>query len=76
MNASAASKKTFVAAMFSSSSRRRPVNDNLMELLIMIECFKRECRAITAVIPYLATRAKTAKMKAVCRSPRNSLPTY
>ena len=45
------------------------VNDNVMELLIMADAFKRaSANHITAVIPYYAMHARTAKHAAVSLS--------
>ena len=54
----------------------RPVNQSIMELLIMIDAFKRASAGrITAVIPYYATAAPTRRTSRGCRSPRASSPT-
>ena len=52
-----------------------PVNENLMELLIMLDSFQRASpERITAVIPYFGYADKTARTKAACRSRPSSWP--
>ena len=56
--------------VFVVQSTSSPVNDNLMELLIMIDALKRASAGrITAVIPYFAMPAKTEKPRRATRSP-------
>ena len=51
--------------VFVVQSLSTPVNDHLMELLIMIDAFKRASAArITAVIPYLGYARQDRKSKA------------
>ena len=51
--------------VFVVQSTCEPVNDNLMELLIMIDAFKRASAArITAVIPYMGYARQDRKAKA------------
>ena len=51
--------------VFVVQSTSAPVNDNLMELLIMIDAFKRASAArITAVIPYMGYARQDRKAKA------------
>ena len=53
-----------------------PVNDHLMELLVMIDAFKRaSARRITAVMPYYGYAARTARCRRACRSPPSWWPT-
>lgn len=53
----------------------KPVNDTLMELLILCDAFKRaSARRIVPIIP-TATRARTKKCARASRSPPNSSPT-
>ena len=54
----------------------RPVNQSIMELLIMIDAFKRASAGrITAVIPFYATAARTRRTSPGSRSPPASSPT-
>ena len=55
--------------VFVVQSTCSPVNDHLMELLIMIDAFKRASAGrITAVIPYYGYARRTARPRAVTRS--------
>ena len=59
------------ADVFIVQSTCKPVNDNLMELLVMIDAMRRASAGrITAVIP-----ARTARQKAATPSPQSSLQT-
>lgn len=51
--------------VFVIQSTCRPVNDNLMDLLIMVDAFKRaSARSITAVIPYFGYARQDRKARA------------
>ena len=52
-----ASRRAVAAAPCSSFNRPAPVNEVMLELLVMLDAFKRTARRITAVLPITATRA-------------------
>jgi len=48
----------------------RPVNENLMELLILLDAFKRSSASrVTAVLPYYGYARRTRRTSRGCRSP-------
>lgn len=52
--------------MFIVQSTSAPVNEHLMELLIMVDAVKRaSARTVNVVMPYYAMHAKTVKQKRV-----------
>ena len=60
------------ADVFVIQSTSFPANDHLMELLIIIDALRRSsARRITAVIPYLAMRARTVNPDRARRSRPN-----
>ena len=62
--------------VFVVQSTCAPVNTNLMELLIMIDAFKRASAAsITAVMPPSAMPARTGRPRPEIRSPPSWWPT-
>ena len=62
--------------VFLVQSTCKPVNDSLMELLIMVDaCRRASAGRITAVMPYFATPVRTARPRAATPSPPSSWPT-
>jgi len=63
------------ADVFLIQSTCKPVNNHLMELLVMIDaCRRASAGRITAVIPTLAMPVRIARPRAVIPSPQNWLP--
>ena len=64
------------ADVFLVQSTCKPVNDNLMELLVMIDaCRRASAGRITAVIPTTATPVRTGRPRAGTPSPPSWWPT-
>jgi ribose-phosphate pyrophosphokinase len=64
------------ADVFVLQSTSAPGNNNLMELLLMLDAFKRaSAMRITAVMPTMDVPARTAKWCLGCRSARSWSPT-
>ena len=60
------------ADVFLIQSCCAPVNDSIMEMLIMIDALKRSsANRITAVIPYFGMPGRTVKISRACRSQPN-----